>query len=338
MQSKQTMGTGKKYKVFVSRQIPETGLAVLRPKCEVEVYPGDQAIPRHLLLEKVKDADGLLCLLSEKIDPELFTHAPGLRVVSNCAVGYDNIDVAYATKIGVVVTNTPGVLTDATADLSWALLLAAARRLIEGDQIMRNHQFTGWAPLYLLGQDIKGKTLGILGAGRIGTALAERSVGWQMPILYFDRRPNPYLEKTLAARKVEFTELIQKSDFISIHLPLSTETHHLINETTFKQMKKSAIIVNTSRGAIIDEKALVKALENQQIAGAGLDVFENEPNMAAGLEKLPQAVVVPHIGSATIHTRGEMARIAAENLLKVLEGNPPEFAVNPEVLKKRINQ
>lgn len=332
------MGTEKKYKVFVSRQIPETGLDILRQKCEVEIYPGEQAIPRHLLLEKVKDAEGLLCLLSEKVDRELFAHAPKLRVVSNCAVGYDNIDVEHATRIGVAVTNTPGVLTDATADLSWALLLAAARRLIEGDHIMRNHTFTGWAPLFLLGQDIKGKTLGILGAGRIGTAVVERSVGWQMPVLYFDRRPNPYLEKTFAAHKVELIELVQQSDFISIHLPLTAETHHLINEKVFSQMKKSAIIVNTSRGAIIDENALVKALENKQIAGAGLDVFENEPAMAQGLEKLFNAVVVPHIGSATVHTRGEMALIAAKNLLNVLEGDPPEFAVNPEVLKKNINK
>jgi glyoxylate reductase len=332
------MRTNKKYKVFISRKIPETGLDVLRQKCEVEIYPGDQAIPRRLLLEKVKNVDGLLCLLSEKVDRELFAHAPKLRVVSNCAVGYDNIDVEYATRIGVIVSNTPGVLTDATADLSWTLLLAAARRLVEGDHIMRRKKFRGWAPLFLLGQDIKGKTLGILGAGRIGTAVVERSVGWQMPVLYFDRRPNPYLEKAFTARKVELPELVQQSDFISIHLPLTTETYHLINEKVLSQMKKSAIIVNTSRGAIIDENALVKALENQQIAGAGLDVFENEPTMADGLERLPNAVVVPHIGSATIHTRGEMARIAAKNLLDVLEGDPSQFVVNPEVLTKRINK
>jgi glyoxylate reductase len=328
----------KKYKVFVSRQIPEIGLDILRPKCEVEIYPGEQVIPHQLLLEKVKDVDGLLSLLSDKIDRELFANAPKLQVVSNYAAGYDNIDIDYATQMGVAVTNTPGVLTDATADLSWALLLATARRLVEGDHIMRRKKFTGWSALFLLGQDIKGKTLGILGAGRIGTAVVERSLGWRMPVLYFDRQQNQYLEKTYSARRISLIEILQQADFISIHLPLNGETHHLLDEKMIRQMKKSAIIINTSRGAILDEKALVKALENNWIAGAGLDVFENEPAMAAGLEKLPNAVVVPHIGSATVHTRAEMARIAAKDLLNVLEGDLPEFLVNPEFINKRINK
>ena len=332
------MIVGKKYRVFVSRQIPEVGLDILRSKCEVEIYPGEQAISRELLLEKVKEVDGLLVLLSDKIDRKLLAQAPKLQVLSNYAAGYDNIDIDYATKIGVAVTNTPEVLTDATADLSWALLLATARRLVEGDHIMRGKKFTGWSALFLLGQDIKGKTLGILGAGRIGTAVVERSQGWRMPVLYFDRQQNQYLERTYSAHRVSLIEILQQADFISIHLPLNEETYHLIDEKMLRQMKKSAILVNTSRGAILNEKALVKALENKWIAGAGLDVFENEPTMAAGLERLSNVVVVPHIGSATIHTRAEMARIAANNLLTVLEGGLPEFLINPEFINQRINK
>lgn len=323
----------KKHKVFITRKIPEVGLDLLRENCEVEVFEGEENIPYQFLLEKLKEIDGIITLLSDKMDKNALSQAPKLRVVSNYAVGYDNIDVPYATSRGIVVTNTPGVLTDATADLSWALLMAVARRIVEGDRIMREKKFSGWSPLFLLGQDLKGKTLGILGAGRIGTAVAERSVGWKMMILYYDRIPNPYLEKTLSARRASFTELIQQSDFISIHLPLTAETKHLINEQILQQMKKSAILINTARGAVIDEKALVKALENHWIAGAGLDVFENEPEVTPGLECLTNVVLAPHIGSATIQTRQEMAKIAAMNLIDALEGRLPKFTINPEALK-----
>jgi len=256
-------------------------------------------------------------------------------VVSNYAVGYDNIDVEAATRRGIIVTNTPGVLTEATADMAWTLLLAAARRVAEGDRIMRRQSFQGWGPLFLLGQDITGKTLGILGAGRIGSAVARRSTGWNMKILYYDRNRNQDLEKKYAAKKVDLNRLIQSADFISIHLPLSAETHHLINQENLSKMKKSTVLINTARGSIIDEQALVKALREKWIAAAGLDVYENEPFLTAGLSELENVVLAPHIGSATVKARDDMARIAASNLLAVLDGKRPPNPVNPEVFEQR---
>jgi len=319
-------------KVLVTRRIPEAGLALIREKCDLEIYEEDRVIPRQLLLEKIPPVQGLLCLLSEKIDEELLHKAPHLKVVSNFAVGYDNIDIAAATRRGVVVTNTPGVLTEATADMAWALLLAAARRLGEGDHIMRHGQFEGWGPMFLLGQDIKGKTLGILGAGRIGSAVVERSAGWEMPILYYDHNRNDVLEAKFSARKVTLEKLASSADFISIHLPASPDTHHLIDEKILKQMKKTAVLINTARGAIIDEKALVQALREKWIAAAGLDVFEKEPQLAEGLDQLENVVLAPHLGSATIQARDGMATLAATNLLAVLAGKRPAHVVNPDVL------
>ena len=321
-------------KVLVTRRIPEAGLALIREKCDLEIYEEDRAIPRRLLLEKISRVEGLLCLLSEKIDEELLHQAPHLKVVSNYAVGYDNIDIEAATRRRVVVTNTPGVLTEATADMAWALLLAAARRLGEGDRIMRRGQFEGWGPLFLLGQDIRGKTLGILGAGRIGGAVVERSAGWKMPIIYYDRKQNDVLETQFSARKVTLEKLVSTADFISIHLPANRETHHLIDEKILKQMKKSAVLINTARGSIIDEKALVRALREKWIAAAGLDVFENEPQLVDGLDQLENVVLAPHLGSATIQARDDMATVAASNLLAVLEGKRPLHIVNPDVLAR----
>lgn len=318
-------------KVLITRQIPEAGLSLLRNTCDMEVYPEDQAIPRQLLLEKVTQLDGLLCLLSESVDEELLGNATQLKVISNYAVGYDNIDVEAATRRGIVVTNTPGVLTEATADMAWTLLLAAARRVGEGDRIMRQHRFQGWGPLFLLGQDVQGKTLGILGAGRIGSAVARRSAGWDMKILYYDKSVNQKLEREYSAEKVDLMQLVQKADFISIHLPLASDTHHLINQENLKKMKKSAVLINTARGPIIDEQALVVALREKWIAAAGMDVYEDEPRMAEGLAELENVVLAPHIGSATVKTRDDMARIAATNLLAVLEGKRPANQVNPEV-------
>ena len=319
------------YKVLVTRQIPEAGLSMLRNDCDLDIYQQDQAIPRQLLLEKISQVDGLLCLLSESIDEELLSKVTRLKVVSNYAVGYDNIDVGAATRRGIVVTNTPGVLTEATADMAWTLLLTAARRVGEGDRIMRLQRFQGWGPLFLLGQDLQGKTLGILGAGRIGSAVAGRSVGWNMNILYYDRTVNQGLERKHFAKKVDLDQLIRTADFISIHLPLSAETHHLINEGNLRRMKKSAVLINTARGPIIDEKALVMALREKWIAAAGLDVYQDEPRMAEGLSELENVVLAPHIGSATVKTRDDMARIAASNLLAVLDGKRPPNPVNPEV-------
>ncbi len=321
-----------KKKVFISAMIPETGVALLRKKCEVRVYSGTGQISRSELLSGVRESDGLISLLSDAVDQELMDLASRLKVISNFAVGYNNIDVDYATTRGIVVTHTPGVLTDATADLTWTLLLATARRVVEGDREMRLGKFAGWTPQYLLGQDVTGKILGILGSGRIGAAVALRSQGWRMPVLYFDRNRNELLEEKLSARRVTMEELLERADFLSIHLPLNDETRHLIDERHLRMMKKTAILVNTARGAIVDEQALVQALTEGWIWGAGLDVYEHEPELTPGLAGLRNVVLLPHIGSATIHARHEMARIAAENLLAVLEGNKPEYPVNPEVL------
>ncbi len=325
--------SGKSYKILISRVIPEVGISLLKDKCDLEIYQGEGVIPRQQLLQKIRHVDGLLCLLSESVDRELLDSAPRLKVVSNYAVGYDNIDVSYATEKGIVITNTPDVLTDATADLAWSLILAAARRVAEGDRLMRGKGFPGWSPLFLLGQDLKGKTLGVLGAGRIGTAVVERSRGSNMRILYFDRQTSDVLERDFSARKVSLPELLEKSDIVSIHLPFSRETHHLIDEKAISGMKKSAVLVNTARGPIIDEPELVNALREKRIAAAGLDVYENEPQITPGLTALENVVLTPHIGSATIQTRNDMARITAANLLAVLEGREPEAIVNPQLLK-----
>ncbi len=322
------------YRIYLTRKIPEAGLKLLRPHCQMEIFSEDHPIPRELLLEKVREVEGLLCLLSDPIDREVIDAAPRLRVISNYAVGYNNIDVEYATRKGIVVTNTPGVLTDATADLTWALLLAVARRIVEGDSMMRQGQFRGWSPMLLLGQEVKGKTLGIVGAGRIGTAVAERSRGWNMNILYYDRGENRYLEQELNARRMELEELLEQSDFVSLHVPLTAETHHLIDEQALRRMKRSAYLINTARGAVVDEAVLVRALREGWIAGAALDVYEHEPELTPGLSELSNVVLAPHIGSATIDTRNKMAEIAARNLLDGLNGKRPQFPVNPRVFEQ----
>jgi glyoxylate reductase len=327
---------GKLYKVLVTRLIPEAGIALLQDKCDLDIYRGEGAIPRDQLLQKISHVQGLFCLLSESVDRELLDNAPQLKVVSNYAVGYDNIDVNYATYKGVAVTNTPDVLTDATADLTWALILAAARQVTEGDRLIRDRGFSGWSPLFMLGQDLKGKILGVLGAGRIGTAVVERSRGWNMPVLYYDHHRREYLEKNFGANRTELSDLLAESDIISVHLPLSHETFHLIDEKAILKMKTTAILVNTARGPIVDERALLQALQRRRIAAAGLDVYENEPKLIPGLAALDNVVVTPHIGSATVKTRNDMARIAASNLLAVLDGRKPEAIINPEVFNQKI--
>ena len=324
----------KKYRVFVTRKILPAGLELLSEKCNVEVYDGNRAIPRNILLEKVHGIDGLLCLLSDRIDRQVIDNAPALKVISNYAVGYDNIEVEYASRKGIVVTNTPGVLTDATADLAWALLMSVVRRTVEGDRLVREGKFHGWSPTLLLGQDLKGKTLGIVGAGRIGTATALRSQGWDMRVLYFDRNRNTLLEEKLGARKSSLEKLLAESDFISLHLPLTAQTHHLIDRQALERMKPTAYLVNTSRGPIIDEQALAEVLREKRIAGAALDVYEHEPEVTPELLSLNNVVLAPHIGSATVETRTEMSRIAAVNLLSVLEGKMPPNPVNQEVAQK----
>jgi glyoxylate reductase len=325
-----------KPRIFVTRRIPQEGLEILKRCCQVEVSDYDGVIPRSLLLEKVKDTDGLLVLLTDMIDKKVIVAAgKKLRVISNYAVGYNNIDVVEATKRGIMVTNTPGVLTETTADLAWALLMSIARRIVEGDKLVRAGKFRGWEPMLLLGTDIHESTLGLIGFGRIGQAMARRAKGFNLKVIYYDREPvPPIIEKELGASYVSFDELLRKSDFISVHVPLTEETFHLIGQEEFSMMKKESYLINTARGPIIDEKALVKALKGGVIRGAALDVFENEPAIEQELMNLNNVVIVPHIGSASYRTRTKMAIMAAKNLISALKGERPEFLVNSEVLGK----
>lgn len=296
----------------------------------VEVNPHDRPLSYDELLSLVKGRDAILTMLSDKIDACLINEAGRLKIVANYAVGYDNIDLRAATAKGVVVTNTPGVLTDSTADMAWALLFAVTRRIVEGDRLTRAGKFVGWAPMFLLGGDLVGKTLGIIGAGRIGTAMAMRSRGWCMKVLYTTQsNRNAVLEEMLGARRVDLETLLKESDFISIHTPLSERTKRLIGAKELSLMKKTACLINTARGAIIDEAVLVDALRNKQIAGAGLDVYEEEPKLKPGLAELDNVVLAPHLGSATVETRAKMAVMAAENIIAVLNGQKPKNCVNP---------
>lgn len=284
--------------------------------------------PREKFLKSASASDGLLCSLFDKLDEEFFSRAPSVRVAAQFGVGYDNIDVAAATRHGVQITNTPDVLTDATAEIAWALLLNAARRVSEGERIVRRGEWTGWEPGQMHGVGVTGKTLGIIGAGRIGTAVAMMSSGFRMRVLYCSRKPNAELETKLGARRVTLEELLRESDFVSLHVALNTETRRLIGADQLKLMKPTAVLVNTARGAVIDENALAEALRERRIAAAGLDVYDGEPAINPALLELENVVLCPHLGSATRETRYAMGRIAAENLVAVLTGKPPLTPVN----------
>lgn len=324
------------YNVYVTRRIPEPALDLLRRECAiVEVNPEDRCLTRAELLDQVRGRNGILCMLTDIIGEDVLRAAEGARGFANCAVGYNNFDVAKATELGLVVANTPGVLTDATADLGWALLMAAARRIAEGDRFMRAGGFESWAPMLLLGADITGRTLGIVGAGRIGAAVARRSRGFDMKVLYCDTSANPAIEEELGARRVGLDELLAESDFVSVHVPLTEATRHMFGIEQFRRMKRTAIFINTARGPIHDEAALVEALRSGLIAGAGLDVYEDEPKMKPGLAELDNVVLVPHIGSATIGTRTRMATMAAENLIAMVKGERAPNCVNPQVYEGR---
>lgn len=321
--------------IYVTREIPAAGLELLRKKFgKFEMNKDDRVLSYEELLEKVKGSDAVLSLLTDKMDEKIMDAAgPQLKVISNYAVGYNNINVAAASKRKIMVTNTPGVLTDATADLAVALMFACARRIPEGDAFTRAGKFKGWAPLLMIGQDVTGKTLGIIGAGRIGSAVTRKMArGFNMKVVYFDKFPNAELEKETGAKRVELPELLRESDFISIHVTLTDETKHLIGEKEFNSMKPTCVFVNTARGPVVDEKALVEALKSKKIFSAGLDVFEEEPNLAEGLAELPNVVIPPHVGSATLWTRTRMAEMAAQNLIDALDGKMPEFCVNKDQL------
>jgi glyoxylate reductase len=330
-----TPGPGKPA-VLISRQLPEPAVELARSRAEVDAYPVDAPMPRALLLERLAGKQGLVCVISELVDEALLAARPGLRVVSNVAVGYNNVDVAACTRRGIVVTNTPDVLTDTTADFAWALLMATARRLVEADRYTREGRFRQWEYMLLLGGDVNGKTLGVVGFGRIGRAVARRAQGFGMRILYQDAvAADPATERDLRATRTDLATLLRESDFVTLHTPLIPETRHLINAQTLRTMKKTAYLVNAARGPVVDEAALVQALTEGWIAGAGLDVFEEEPRVHPGLIGLPNVVLTPHIASASHETRLRMATLAVENCLAVLEGKRPPTPVNPEVLERR---
>lgn len=302
---------------------------------DVEVFDGENdPIPRDLLMEKVKDIDGLLPMLTDRVDGELLDQGKNLKVVSNYAVGYNNIIVPEATKRGIIVTNTPDVLNDSTADCAFALMMAISRRLVEVDKWVRDGKWVkAWGPKMLLGSDISGKTLGIVGLGRIGEGMVPRAKGFKMNIIYHNRKPSPEKEKKYGIEYRELDELLKESDFVSLHVPLNDDTRHLIGERELKLMKPTAFLVNTARGPVIDEKALIKGLKEKWIAGAGLDVLYNEPTEHDNpLLELDNVIVAPHIGSATQDTRLAMAMKAATNLVAALKGEKPPDIVNPEVL------
>ena len=322
-------------KVIVSYKIPEAGLKELRENFELSLNEKGRFLSEEEMISKVGDADALVCLGTEKIDKEIMDAGKRLKIIANYAVGYNNIDVDYATKKDIMVTNTPGVLTETTADLTWALLMAIARRIVEGDGLTRAGKFTGWKPDLLLGSDIHGKTLGIVGFGRIGQAVAKRASGFDMKVLYHDVRPVAQeIEQAYKATYVDLDTLLKQSDFVSLHVPLTDSTYHLMDEGKLALMKPTAYLINAARGPVIDEQTLVKVLKERKIAGAALDVYEKEPELSPGLSELDNVVLVPHLGSATQQTRGAMSQIVAENVIAALSGENPPNLVNKELLRK----
>ena len=321
--------------VVVTRNIPEPSLRILKPYFQIDYFNKSTPIARKDFLKRVRNAKGVLCLLTEKINAEFFDAAPQTKIVATFSVGMDHIDVPEATRRGVLVTHTPGVLTETCADFTFALLLSVARRIVEGDRVMRAGKYKGWDPLMMLGTDVYGKTLGIVGFGRIGQAVARRAKGFGMQVLYSDpQRVFPEIEKDLSARHCELDELLRESDFVTLHPALDAGTRHLIDERRLKLMKPSAYLLNASRGPVVDEKALVKALKGGWIRGAALDVYENEPQIAPGLAKQWNAVLIPHLASASLETREAMGRLAATSLVDFLiHGRVPANAANPQVAK-----
>ena len=326
-----------KPKVYITRDLPERGLKKIKEHFDAEVWPEYAPPPKKVIVDKVATVDALVSLLSDKIDPEVFNAAPKLKIVSQLAVGFDNIDIAEATRRGIYVTNTPEVLTDTTADFAWALLMAIARRVAEADKYVRTGKWkVSWHPAMLSGRDIYGATIGIIGAGRIGYAVAKRAKGFDMRVLFYDVIPRPEMEKDFGAKKVDLDTLLRESDFVSVHVPLMKETHHLVNAQKLSLMKKTAYLINNSRGPVVDEKALYEALRKEQIAGAGLDVFEQEPTPVDNpLLKLDNVVVAPHISSASLETRAKMSEMVAENLVAFFEGKRPPNLVNSDVIKTK---
>ncbi len=307
--------------IFITREIPEIAENLLKKrKIKVSVYRGNKSISKSILIKNVRNADGIISLLSDRIDKEVIEAMPKCKIIANYAVGYNNIDIKYASEKGIVVTNTPDVLTESTAEIAIALMLACSRRLPEGEEIMRKNKFTGWAPKLLLGIELTGKYFGIIGAGRIGTAAAIRAKSFGMKIIYCSNNKNEYLEKITGAKKNTLAELLKKSDVISLHLPLTPKSYHLLDKRNLSLLKPSAILINTARGEIVDESELIHMLERKKIFAAGFDVYENEPSVNQKLTGLKNTVLLPHLGSATIEARNRMAELAVNNILAVLSG------------------
>jgi glyoxylate reductase len=321
--------------VLIARELPAPARELLEGHAELDVHLGENPLTKAELISRLAGKQALICQLTLAVDKEVLTAAQELRIVANVAVGYDNVDVAVATERGVAVTNTPGVLDDSTADFVWALLLGVARRVAEADQLARSGQWRGWDLMQLLGTDVHGKTLGIFGLGRIGQRVAERARGFSMQVLYHNRnRLLSEEEERLDVRWVEMDTLLVEADFVVVQTPLTAETRHFLGAEEFGQMKTSAYLINASRGPVVDEQALVAALEAKQIAGAALDVYEEEPRIHPKLQEMPNVLLAPHIASATVETRTRMAVMATENVLAVLRGERPPNPVNPEVFGK----
>jgi glyoxylate reductase len=322
-----------KAKVFATHPLFEEARAILDGGCEVEYWAQPERPSNEEILRRVKDKEGLVCLLTDRVGDDLLRVAPKLRIVANVAVGYDNVDVPSCTKRGVVATNTPGVLDETTADFAWALMMAVSRRLIEGDTYARSGSWKGWNLDQFCGTDVWGKTLGIIGFGRIGRALARRAAGFKMHVLYTATKRAPAeTEKELNAEYRDLNALLAESDFVSLHVPLNSDTRGLLGAPKFHRMKPTAFVINTARGPVIDEAALVHALEAGKIAGAALDVFEQEPFIHPGLKR-SNVVMAPHMGSASVETRSKMASMAAHNIAALFRGQRPPHMLNPEVLK-----
>ena len=325
------MSTGGRSRVLLMHPFLDPGPAILAEAAEVVAYPAEQPLDEASIR---RAAEGCVGIMSQLMDPirETVLSTPGLKIVSNVAVGFDNIDVAAATAHKVIVTNTPGVLDDATADFAFTLLMAAARRIVEADSFTRQGRFRGWAIDMMLGADVHGATLGLIGVGRIGRGVAHRAKGFNMRVLYYDPQPlPPDAERELGATRADLGRLLAESDFVSVHVPLTPETQHMLSTPQFGQMKRTAILINTSRGPVVDEAALVEALTAKKIAGAGLDVYEREPAVHPGLLTMPNVVLAPHIASATVRTRSEMSAMAARNMATAVRGGRPPNLLNPEV-------
>jgi glyoxylate reductase len=323
------------FRVYVSsNEVPKEAIDILKTVADVKVNPEYGPPSRNTLLEEVSDADGLFCLLTERVDTELMNTAKRLKIVANMAVGYDNIDVAEATRRGIMVTNTPGILTETTADETMALLLAISRRIVEADKYVRAGKWIiPWSPMMMVGNDVYGKTLGIYGLGRIGQAVAKRARGFDMRLVYYDSHRSLNMEKELNLQYMSLDDVLKQCDYLVIHVPLTSETRHSMNSEKFSLMKNTAFVINTSRGPVVDEKALIAALQRSQLAGAALDVFEKEPiEMDNPLIGMNNVVIVPHIASASIETRTGMAMMAAENIISGLRGMTPRTLVNKEAL------